>query len=215
MGRMTEEELAQIVIQELKDWQWDIYQEVECYGRVADIVAVKGRVQWVIEVKTSFGMKVMEQALRWKWICNYVSIAVPKVKNEFGKFLCRQNGIGIMTRFTESGRPWSHGQMNEILKPSLHRKPGGIELKEIQKNFCNAGSSKGGHWTPFKQTCMNLIEIVQRNEGMEFSQLIKDLDHHYSSYGSARSCLLGFIGTVIPELRTEIVGGKLCVFTVK
>lgn len=210
--KLSEEEISEIIIESLKAWRWEIYQEVDYYGRVADIVAVRGKIQWAIEVKSSFGLKVMEQAFRWKGICNYTSIAIPKLKNSFGRFLCQQHGIGIITLLTESGKPWPGNLSMEIVKPGLSRKIVGLNINEKQKDYCKAGSSNGGHWTPFKETCEKLIRDVTRNPGMEFSKIIENLDYHYASYQSARSCLKGFIGSVIPELRLETVGGKLCVF---
>ncbi len=210
---LSESDVAKAVIEDLKAWKWEVYQEVNYYGRVADIVAVRGHIQWAIETKTSFGLKVMEQAFRWKGICHYASIAVPKVKNTFGQFLCRQHGIGVITLLTEAGKPWGcGGSAMEIIKPGLSRRIVGLELNEKQKYLCEAGSAKGGHWTPFKETCDNLVKAVKRSEGMEFSHLIERIDHHYASYHSARSCLKGFIGTVIPELKLVNVNGKLCVF---
>ena len=210
--KLSEKDIAKPIINMLKDWQWEVYQEVNYHGRVADIVAVRGNIQWAIETKTSFGLKVMEQAFKWKGICHYASIAIPKLKNSFGEFLCRQHGIGVLTLYTESGKPWGNGEPHETVKPGLSRRIVGIALNDIQKDYCEAGSANGGHWTPFKETCRRLVRAAERNPGTEFSELIKELDHHYYSYASARSCLKGFIGTVIPELRTETINGKLCVF---
>lgn len=201
--KMTEQELAEIVVHDLQSSGWDIYQEVEHHRGIADIVAVRGQIQWVIEAKTTFGFKVIEQAFRWKGWCNYVSVAVPKMTSHVGERFCRDYGIGVISVI---------GQPYESLKAALQRRVVKIPLNDAQKDFCKAGDASGGRWTPFKQTCIHLVEKVKRNPGIEFNVLIKELDHHYQSHSSAKSCLRGFIGTVIPELRVEIIGRKLCVF---
>lgn len=208
--KFTEADLIRNLIPCLTDWGWDIYQEVEGPGGRADIVAARGNIQWAIEAKLSFGLPVIEQANNWRKWCHYSSVAVPSTSGRgwFAREICQERGIGIMTV-----QMWEEGAMQESVKPRLNRRPVLLKLHEEQKTFCEAGSNRGGHWTPFKRTCRNLVDAVRKNPGMEFKALIKQLDYHYSSFASARPCLLKFITTgVIPELRTEIVAGKLRVF---
>lgn len=215
--KITEEELAKVVISTLQGWQWEIYQEVIGHGGRCDIVAVNKNIIWAIECKTSFGFPVLEQAFNWINKAHYVSIAVPRPKanlynSSLGKRICLDYGIGVLC--VNSG---NRDEAHEIVKPKLHRKiiiP--FKLHEEQKTIKNAGTTGGGYWTPFKRTVNNLISLVERKPGIEFKALMKELEHHYSSLASAKSCLKNFIGTkVIPELRTEIVDGKLCVFLAK
>ena len=208
--KFTEQDLIKNMVPCLQDWGWNIYQEVEGPGGRADIVAARGKIQWAIEAKLSFGLPVIEQANNWRPRCHYSSIVVPSGTREsgFARVICRQFGIGILKMQMFEG-----GCLEESAKPHLNRRPLVLELHEEQKTYCDAGSNRGGHWTPFKRTCRNLIAAVHHNPGIEFRALIKELDHHYYSMSSARSCLLRFITTgVIPELRTESVGGKLRVF---
>ena len=208
--KISEAELIKKAIPSLLEWGWEIYQEVEgCGGRV-DIVCKRGNIQWAIEAKMSCGLAVIEQANNWRRWCHYTSILVPSGKSSsFTDHILRWKGIGSLA---VNPNPYLDGEVQERVKPLLFRKAKGLRLHEEQKTFCEAGGNQGGHWTPFKRTCRELVRKVRQTPGIEFHELVKTLDHHYSSLSSAKSCLRGFIGTVIPELRIELVGGKLCVF---
>jgi len=205
--KLQETDLAKMVIEFLAEQDWEIYQEVCCGSGRCDIVAKREHILWALECKISFGLAVLEQAARWRHRANYVSIAVSKTPSEFGRNICDDLGIGILT-------PYHHNNtIGEVGKPKLFRKiKNSFELEEEHKWFCEAGSNSGNYWTPFKKTVRELIRVVTDQPGIEFNKLIKTVDHHYSSYSTAKSCLRGFIGDVIPELRTEIVDRKLCVF---
>lgn len=208
--KFTEADLIRNMIPCLRDWGWEIYQEVEGPGGRADIVATQGAIRWAIEAKLSFGLPVIEQGNNWRGWAHYSSVVVPSTagRSHFAREICRERGIGIMVM-----QMWEDGTLQESLKPKLNRRPGKLELHEEQKTFCEAGTNQGGHWTPFKRTCRNLVAAVHAKPGMEFKALVKALDHHYSSLSTARSCLLRFVQNgVIPGLRVEVVGGKLLVF---
>jgi hypothetical protein len=210
--KATESDLAKTVITMLREQGWEIYQEVEGPGGRADIVAVRGKIQWAIECKMSFGLAVIEQAHNWTRHCHYSSIAVPRGPSWFGRDICKSFGIGILSAHVWPEH-YDHVDVNELVRPKLNRKVCSLKLHEEQKTFCAAGGNRGGHWTPFKRTIRNLISRVHNEPGIEFEKLIKVLDHHYGSNASAKSCLRNFIGSdVIPELKIEMVGRKLCVF---
>lgn len=204
--KRSECDLAAIVVSQLQQFHWDVYQEVSYGLGRADIVATRGVARWGIEVKQSTDLTVIEQALNLSHYCHFVSIAVPYSRSaNISKLLCRKLGIGIMRIGTTDFR--------EDLHPEFRRKVLDLELREEFKTFCLAGTAGGGHWTPFKDTKRNLIATVTREPGIEFATLIKSLKHHYHALSTAKACLKGYIGTsVIPELRIEMVNGKLCVF---
>lgn len=83
---MKETELAQPVVEWLESQHWDVYQEVECPGGYADIVAVRDNYLWIIECKTSFSLKVVEQAMGRR--AHFRSIAIPKTRGSLS-----ENGI--------------------------------------------------------------------------------------------------------------------------
>ena len=170
-----ETDLAKILIDMLTDWHWEVYQEVQYGGGRADIVAKRNKILWGIEVKKTANLHVIEQAYHLKDYCHYASVATPDYHRFFHR-LCYQNGIGVL-------RVHPHGQScDEDMRPRLNRKAIGITLYEEQKTFAEAGSNKGGHWTRFKNTKRNLIDAVLKTPGIEFNQLIKEIDHHYGSY---------------------------------
>jgi hypothetical protein len=205
--RPSETELAKIVVDKLHDWHWEVYQEVIYGPGRADIIAVNGKIRWGIECKASLGMAVIEQAYSLKNYCHYTSIATPISRSQMPVIICSRFGIGMMTIYH------MRDDCTENLKPKLNRRPITMTLHDEQKTYCAAGSNQGGHWTAFKHTRDALIRYVRQHPGAQFSDVIKQIDHHYSSLSTAKSCLRGFIGTsVIPELRTEIIERRLCVF---
>lgn len=212
--KFSEVDLAQAVINTLREWKWEIYQEVVGHGGRCDIVAKQKNIIWAIECKNSFGFQVLDQAYNWirNGSAHYVSIAVPWksiTNNKIGKKICLDYGIGVL--YVSSS---NSDNVQEIIQPKLRRKIAiPFRLCDDQKIIKSAGSTGGGYWTPFRQTVNRLISLVERKPGIEFNKLIKELDHHYSSLSSAKSCLRNFIGTnVIPELIIKEVNGKLCVF---
>ncbi len=103
---MKESELSPIAKQFLKDQGCQ-----ELYGEVYDIdlVGIKDRIIYAIELKTSLNIKVMEQAAKRKEVANYVYVAVPADKmprhfnsiNEVYKLFFKHNGIGLIIIYPE------------------------------------------------------------------------------------------------------------------
>jgi hypothetical protein len=201
----TESDLAKKLIPMLSEWGWEIYQEVVGYGGRCDIVAKREKLLWAIECKLTLSLALIEQANNWRWQAHYVSIACPRFPGNFVRQLLSHYGIGAF--YFQGEDP------EEAQRPHLNRKITPLKLYEEQKYYCEAGSASGGHFTKFKRTKNAMIQHVKKYPGIHFDQLLKEIDHHYSTLGTAKSCLRGFIGSsVIPELRSEIVDRKLCVF---
>jgi hypothetical protein len=192
----SEAELAAAVIQHHLEG-WDVYQEVQlCVGGpIADIVAVKGRILWVIETKLSMSMQLLEQAYKWKQYANYVSIATPHRVNGsvplFAQHWLQQNGIGwVDVRKFGHGTPY---ECQTYIGPKLFRRPISHlrdRLVEQHKTFAKAGSAGSGHWTPFKQTCREIEEKVAKNPGLTIKEIFKGETFHYRKESTARSCML-------------------------
>lgn len=163
------------------------------YGR-ADIVAKSDQIIHGIEAKTTLSMTVLEQAIRSRELFHYSSIFVPQTKNIGGlaSRICKIYGIGIFTY-------QKHGFIIEPLRPKLNRKALSkfIKLSEEQKDYSEAGNNSGRYWSPFKDTCRKLINLVTSMPGQSvpYSDALKRIDHHYSSLGSAKSSLKSWIGT--------------------
>lgn len=193
--RKSEVELGKVVVKYLRDYHWDVYQEVQVEegGRVADIVGVRGNITWIIECKTSMNLGVIEQASGWKPYGTYISICIPEIhrwnKNArngvFGKEVCRMFGIGCLELDKLGG-------VKETVRPELRRWADSKDLIsrlcEEQKTWALAGA-KGGHFTPFKLTCKLIRNYVRQNQGCKLREVIDSIKHHYASPASAYSSL--------------------------
>ncbi len=191
---MKEIELAKRVIAYLEDHKWDVYQEVQSrqFGKVADIVAVQNNVVWIIECKTNFGLKVLEQANNWYGYANYISIATPPNKtNKFIEDFMIYKGIGHIS-ITEY-------DYYEKIKPYLNRKAYTKKvlsiLNEKHKTFAEAGNNERKHFTPFQNTVLEIQRVVKNKQGILFNDLIKEINHHYKTSSTAKSCLKQWIET--------------------
>ena len=199
----SEQELAAKIVEYLEGiGGYEIYQEVQCGGPIADIVAVHGAATWIIEVKSSAGLAVLAQAYSWIKYCraNYVSIATPAparrqqtASTQFRHAIMRDHGIGWM---------WIHrGSVGEDIPAKFHRtykqplRPASIAeyVHDGHKTAAAAGSADGGHWTPFRSTVQSLRRYIDANPGCSISDAVKHIDHHYASPSGARTSLLSWI----------------------
>lgn len=179
--------MAAVVISWLQEMKWEVYQEVQIhrYSSVCDIVAIQNGLSWFIECKTSLGIAVMEQAYRWKYMANYTSVATSVIPSHFCETILRNSGIGALTCS-------KHKEINEWVRPKLNRKADKTIfslLTEDHKTFAKSGNSNGQHWSPFKKTCQDILLAVKENPGINLKQLIDEVDTHYASTSTARSCI--------------------------
>ena len=186
-----ETELAACVVAWLTDLHWDVYQEVKRGGPIADIVAVQGKLLWVIECKRSACLDVLVQALNWKPMAHFVSVAIPKSSGGFD-MIAEYFGLGVLSVATPYGSQTLAGFVNEQRRPAFFRQAvtNKWKLDEHQKTVCAAGSS-GGYWTPFKATCESVRECLRRHGApVPAKQLIAEIKHHYRTASTARNCLI-------------------------
>jgi len=221
----SEEEFAEIIVKWLKKNGWEVYQEVQVNsygGSIADIVALKDGKYWIIECKLNFGFKVMAQADGWKNFANYVSIVVPYTKRVLFKIkLCKLLNIGVLTlSYNQWLRDQSideHWRVNVDLKASkqeLLHKSLINQLTEKHKTFAKAGNNYGKRITPFNLTVEKLVNYVKENNGILLRDVVKNIDHHYSTNSSAKICLAEMINRdIIKELylKREKDGNKVYV----
>ncbi len=193
---MSEEEIAQVVIEYLQELGWEIYQEIQfgnVLGRVADIVAVRDDEVWVIEVKRSFGIAVLEQA--WLWEVPMRSVAVLKTKQRPRTWLKLAKDfykVGILEV------DWKNNKaVREVMPPPIltfHWKSAIEKVKkltELHKTFAKAGTNKGNHLTSYKMTMLKVKEFVSENEGCTVKEIVDDLGYmHYANVQSAKQNIL-------------------------
>lgn len=196
---MTEAELAAHVVEYLKTYGHEVFQEVEMVNwKRADIVArIQGtRPLWCIETKVTLSWSLMDQVLNRKPYFHRVSIAIPATKDiaDSADRFCALLGIGILSVHSD-------GRVDEIRKPEFRRRvlDKKVELFEEQKDFVAAGT-KGTYFTPFKRTVSLLTRHVKRNPGCTIKEAVQDIDHHYSSPASAK-------GTLIQRIRQGAITG--------
>jgi len=194
---MREVDLARKVIEWLEDQKWDVYQEVQPGQgwNIADIVAKQGPVIWVIETKMTLSLSVIGQAYEWLPWANYVSVAVPAEKRRIGfaARVLKDYGIGLL-RVNQYESEWS-SSVEEKVHPAFRRHTGNARdyvlnaLKEAHKTYAEAGNNKGRHWSPFKETCLQIYRYVRVNEGCLLKDLLNSVSHHYGSTSAARNCI--------------------------
>ncbi|MCK9520744.1 MAG: hypothetical protein M0R74_17230 [Dehalococcoidia bacterium] len=213
----AETELGKQAVALLTGLGWDVYQEVEIRGQVADVVAVMGNLRWIVECKLSLSLAVMGQALEWLPIAHYVSVAIPCTKQRNTKartaaisFL-RWKGIGLI----ELSKTRRSGLRSITVEPRLNRKAHTdfIKLNERQKTYADAGSPNG-HWTPFQETCDQVRRLVAQRPGIILKELIDKISHHYQSKSTARACISRYAKAgIIKGIRCERDGGSLRFYT--
>ena len=202
---MKETELAKPVVQWLTDQHWDVYQEVQFNygGGIADILAVKNNIMWIIETKTSMTFTVLEQAS--KWLSHYRSIAIPSAKRDTGRkfsyLLADKVNVGIIevnTRtfngsylVTEIEPAKLMREHNEYCRKFMFPK-----LREEHKTFAEAGNNHGNRYTPYQGTINQVRNYIQKNPGCTIKEIFDELGRcHYSNTQSAKGSVLSALQT--------------------
>jgi hypothetical protein len=183
----TESELAEKVILFLRDQGWEVYQEVKVKneGGVADLVAIRGAISWIIECKLTYGLPVIYQARGWIGKAHYVSVAVPPSANYSGILdeYCRWKGIG---RIRVGDYPGVDLQAKLWRRPSKAVMDG---LCEEMKTYSSAGNNYSSYFSPYKRTCGYILGVVKKNPGICLKDLVASIDHHYSSIACAKQSI--------------------------
>ncbi len=211
---MTEQELAAYVIEWLEKEGWTVYQEVStgALQPVADIVALKNGLTWIVECKISYGLKVLDQACRWIAYnsANFISIAVKQTKQNKGQaswYFHKDKGVGLIR--VEPG-----GYIYTTHKPKLYRvrKLYNIKniLREEHKHFAKAGAADGGYFTKFRQTVREVLRYIENNPGTTVKEMIDNSGKfHYSNPQSAKGSIAKYIRSgVIDGIRVVCDGRK-------
>ena len=191
---MKEIDLAKSVVNWLVEQHWDVYQEVQFNygGSIADIVAVRHGVMWIIESKISYGFAVLQQASRWS--VHYRSVAVPnEIYHHHRDYRVAEYyyRVGVLEVNPKYEDVW------EIVKaPLAYRKNNMVKyyyskLVELHKTFAPAGSKGGQHLTPYKRTMMEVKKTIENNPGCTIKDLYQQLGKmHYSDINSFKGNLL-------------------------
>jgi hypothetical protein len=189
---MNETELAKPVIKWLTEQHWEVYQEVQFGygGGVADIVAERNGILWIIETKTTYGFAVLEQATRWP--VHYRSVAVPFSRNRDYRVARDYYKVGIIEVSNKF-----EVVVDEVIRPPLFAKNKDTAkrykdcLMEIHKTYAEAGSQSGHHLTPYKYTMLEVRKVIEANPGCTIKFLYEQLGKmHYSNASSFKGNLV-------------------------
>lgn len=205
----SEAALAAEVGRWLDGYGWEVYQEVqvERRGAVADLVAVRRGVLWVIECKRSLSLKLLEQTMAWRGRAHYVSLAsgAPSRRpsaHEATAELCRLAGLGWIEASPARGR--HPVVVVERVKAAICRQAAVVTVRdaldEPMKSFAPAGNARSKRWTPFQKTAEQLRLLAAAEPGLLLSDAVARCEHHYKSNEAAR-------GTLAKWLRDGIVSG--------
>ena len=128
MGRLKESDLFFPLKSYFENERYTVYAEVPCYGRTADIVAVRDNIVTVVEMKVTMNLKLVEQVFFWRNMANYVYAAVPMGADitPFVRELLRNAGIGIIgldIRVCDDSQPFC-SRIEKYEKAKLFRKLG-------------------------------------------------------------------------------------------
>jgi len=208
----SETELAEYIVNWLKEQGWEVYQEVQ-FNSIADIVAVKNNQSWIVECKTTFGISVLEQAHNWRQMSNYISIAIPYPnykKHHICNELANALKIGVLCVTTKN---WEgNRKVEELIKAPLQEEIVHniiTRLNEKQKTWALAGNNRGERYTDFKDTVNQIYEYLKKHPDSTLKDIIKNIKHHYRKDSTAQSSISTWIRKgIIKNIDVKLIGNK-------
>ena len=199
--KLSEKDLAVHVVAYLERVGYTTYKEVALNGGGTDRADIYGVAQLgnnyatvSVETKTTFSIKVIEQAWQWVGRAHNVYIAVPATKSRtervFARDLCSMLGIGVME---------VTGSSVEVTCPALHHPtPVFPKLYEEQK-LSIAGNADNEYVTPYKLTADRILVYMQGREKATITEVVTNVKHHYRHNTSAKSALSKLISMGVIE----------------
>lgn len=218
MRSASESEYAAVVVRWLEAHGADVYAEVEVPGGIADIVSVRGPELTIVETKTSWSLSLVAQALDRRRHAHRVYIAAPSSKsNHDVRQLCAELGVGMLkVSLGSPGSTWDLPRVDEVVESRRwNRRPVALrgKLRPEHKTAAPAGHAGGGRWTPFRDTCQQIVEIVRAEPGISIKELVDRTRGHYATAASARSAIANWVQVGrIPGVRADHDGRKLRLF---
>lgn len=210
----SEASLAAVVVRWLESLGADVYSEVEHKASIADIVAVRGPEVTIIETKTSWSLALVAQAMEWRRHAHRVYMAGPQSKTTWQvRPIAQELGIGMLeVRMgdPESADRWTQPHVHELVpsrrwnsKPVAMRQ----KLRPEHKTAAPAGHAGGGRWTPYRDTCAQILAIVTADPGISVRDCIARTKHHYATPASARGAIAKWVlAGRVPGVKLEREG---------
>lgn len=198
MSRLKESDLFFPLKSYLENEGYAVYAEVPCYGKTADIVAVRDNIVTVVEMKVTMNLKLVEQVFFWRNMANYVYAAVPMEADitPFVRELLRNAGIGIIgldIRVCDDSKPFC-SRIEKYEKAKLFRKlafsredyfqPIRWEQHIIPEHSQNTAGVKHAdirvsRYKLMMEHAQHLLSIWP--EGMSINELANKLDTYYTN----------------------------------
>jgi hypothetical protein len=179
---LKETDLYEPVKRWLEERGLTVYSEVspDRTMKRADIVGIDSNVSYVVELKTSLSLDLLDQAIYWsrRKYANYIYIAIPwnkpskrhHVKHWLIEHLCREFNIGIIfvnrpngliQNFHVGDEPYIKGKFIRINKE--HNFQTVIEKFKVdyEKSNLPGGHNGGGYVTEYRSTINRVKELLE------------------------------------------------------
>lgn len=200
-AKVSEAELAAVVVAWLEEQGADVYQEVECASGVADIVARIRKELSIIETKVAWSLELLCQAMERRREAHRVYMAAPPSRRMRDVAqLCRELGIGLLevhigAEGCDAGSGYGMPSVREVVQSKRwNTRPVALarRLAPEHKTHARAGTN-GGRWTPFRSTCEQVEAAVRARPGITVKEVVEEIKHHYRTGASARSSIAHWI----------------------
>lgn len=162
----------------------NIYAEVGTF----DIVALKGSISIVVEMKKQLNFKVIEQAIRAKHCADYIFIAVPLPKQPHSKVainLLKQEGIGLIYTTNESYKYDSQINGSHIKFWGIRVREKSYDIKRlINHEFHSrtvAGVKSGEGITQYSEMIDSIKLYLKRKDWVPIEQILEDIQTYYNN----------------------------------
>jgi hypothetical protein len=211
----SEIELARPVKPWLENIGYEVFSEVDvpAIGR-ADFVATMGPKVFVIEAKRQLSWELLCQAQRWQGFAHLVAVAVPwggGRERDLAKNVLGYLGIGLLSV--------SFRGVTIDVEPSPNHNPLSEEitskLRPEHKTYAEAGTSRGGHFTQFKETALKLEAFVAEHPGVALKEAARMVPNHYTSRFGFMKAIRDWAGKSIKGIEIREVHGVDCLFPVE
>lgn len=219
MKPRRETDVGQPVSEWLRDMGWRVYPEVEVPKAtgIADMVATRGPLVWIIECKVSLSLDLLGQIIQWEGFAHMRSIAIPRLRTAArtaAQRLLHHEGIGMIHAGASSL------DVYEALSPRLARHAPSVArvrsaLCDEHEGWATPGqaSSAGSRLTAFSLTCRRVRDFATNHPGCSMKSLVESVEHHYHSSATARSALATWIRKgIVPGVRAERDGRALRIY---
>jgi hypothetical protein len=208
--KIQETELYLPVKNWLEDQGFEVFPEVQLHWgmNIVDIIGIHKPLTIAVELKTSFSLAVIEQAINNRLLVHKSYVAVPYFERIIrnGKYvegsdhrlatnICRENGIGVL-RLHFDRKTNNYKYLEEIQPAKLSRK-WCVYQKQIiaicdenrkkfnEENNIVAGAKGGGYLTDYKKTIQNVINFLKDHNKATAKEICDNIDYHYNGYNPA------------------------------